>query len=230
MKTALFVVLALVHGTIVFSQKKKTVTVRAGNNIMDVLTTADVFYYPDFTNGEVYLRDGTKVLSKLNYSLLMDEIHFIGAEGDTLALANEETIDYVIIGGDTFHFDNGYIRLISQGRRVNLAQKQVWVISETKQLGAYNSTSSTASITSFTTYRQAGQLYDLVVNADMVLSEIQQFYLGNSNQHYLLASKRNLLLLFPKDENAIQDYLKANKVDFTKRDHLNKLAKYIEQL
>jgi hypothetical protein len=230
MKTSLFVFIALFYGTLLFSQKKKTITVRAGNNIMDVLTAAEVFYYPVFTDGAVFLRDGSKVRSKLNYSRLVDEIHFIGPAGDTLALANEETVKYVVIGSDTFQYDKGYVRLISQGRRVNVAQKRVWAISETKQLGAYNTTSSTASITSFTTYRQAGRLYDLVVNADVVLSEIEQFYLSNRNQHYLLAGKRNLLLLFPKEENAIQGYLKTNKVDFTSPEHLKKLADFIEQL
>jgi hypothetical protein len=229
MKVLLFFLFASFHCPGLFAQKKKFVTVKAGDNIMDVLSASDVFYYPLFTKGNVFLRDGTTTEAKLNYNRLVDEMHFIGPDGDTLALANEENIKYIAIGKDTFFFDKGYMRIIANGGRAKLALKQIWIISETKQIGAYNTTNSSASITSVTTYNEAGKLYDLTVNADVVLSRIEHFYLGNNSNHFVLANKKNLLMLFPEGRS-IEIYLKENKIDFTKGNDLTKLILYLAQL
>src|SRR5215213_4561918 len=98
MKAFLLILFVLIYQTELLAQKNKFVTVKAGNNIMDVLSTTDVFYYPHFTSGKVFLRDGTAAEGKLNYNRLVDEMHFINPKGDTMALANEQDIKYVVIG------------------------------------------------------------------------------------------------------------------------------------
>src|SRR3712207_5371463 len=121
MKTPLLLLFALTYGTGSFAQKKTFLIVKAGENIMDVVPAPEVFYYPQFTSGKVFFRDGTGVEAKLNYSRLVDEMHFIGPKGDTLALANEKNIKHVAIGNDTFYYDGGYVRLLSAGPLVKLA-------------------------------------------------------------------------------------------------------------
>jgi hypothetical protein len=229
-KLSLFILLVLFHCTLLFAQKKKFVTVSAGENIMDILSPGEVFYYPVFTGGKVFRRDGTKAEAEMNYNRLVDEIHFIGAKGDTLALAEEATIRYVAIEKDTFYYDNGYVRLLSTGGKAKLAFKQVWVISNTRQLGAYNSTNSSVSITSFTSYGEGGRLYDLTVNADVVLSRVEQFYLGNNDGHFVSANKKNLMLLFPKDQRLIETYLKENKIDYNSEEDLTRLIQFLANL
>ena len=60
---------------------------------MDVLSTSDVFSYPQFTIGTVYFKNGNIASAKMNYSSLWDEMHFINSKGDTLAMADENKFE-----------------------------------------------------------------------------------------------------------------------------------------
>jgi hypothetical protein len=230
MKTLLFILFVSFHFPGLFAQKNKIVTVKAGNNIMDVLSARDILYYPVFTRGNVISKDGTTAAGQLNYNQLMDEIHFIDSKGDTLALANEASIKYIAIGKDTFFFhDGGFLRIITNSGRAKLAIKQIWIISDSRQIGAYNTSNTSASITSMTSFTQSGKLYDLTVNADLVLKKIEQFYLGNNSNHFVLANKKNILMLFPEWDR-LEIYLKENKIDFSKEDDLTKLTFHLSQV
>jgi len=155
-------------------------------------------------------------------------MHFISPKGDTLALANEKNIRYVAIANDTFYYDQGYVRLLSADDGVKLVKKQVWIISDTRQVGAYNSTSNSASISSYTSYNEGGRLYDLVVNEDIILKKVDQFYFGDVNNHFVLATKKNLLLLFPKEQQRIELFLKENKISFSNQDDLEKIVHFLK--
>jgi hypothetical protein len=230
MKALLFIFLASIFCMGLFAQKNKMVTVKAGSNIMDALSHSEVLYYPVFTNGKVMRKDGSTAEAKLNYNRLVDEMHFIGPSGDTLALSNELTVRYVAVGKDTFLFnDGGYLRIIGNSGRAKLAQKQVWVVSDSRAIGAYNTSNLSSSITSYTSYNEGGKLYTMTVNADLVLKKIEQFYLGNNSNHFVLATKKNLLMLFP-DSDRNEVYLKENKIDFSKENDLTKLIAYLGQV
>ena len=52
------------------AQDSTLVTIKAGNRVKDVLTTTDIYYYPQFTNGKVFLRDGSRAGARINYTRL----------------------------------------------------------------------------------------------------------------------------------------------------------------
>lgn len=211
-----------------FAQKRPTVKVRAGDNIMDVMPLSEIFLYPDFTMGRVFLRDGSKTEARLNYNRLVDEMHFVGPKGDTLALDKEETIKYVVISTDTFYYDRGYLKLLSTGSMVKLGMQQIWKISDTRQVGAYNSTNNSTGLLSYVSISEGGRLYDLTVNEDIILTKMERYYFGDNFNRFVPADKSNLLALFPKEQSSISNYLRENKVNFNNRNHLENLIQFIE--
>lgn len=227
MRALIFTCFALSYCSHSLSQKTY-VNVKAGNNIMDVLSTTDVFYYPHFTAGRVFFRNGSATEAKLNYNRLFDEMHFINTNGDTLALAEEMNIKQVVIDKDTFYYDDGYLKLLSSGALAKLAIKEIWTIAEGRQLGAFNTTNNSVSITSFKSYNEGGRLYDLTVNEDLVLKKVAAFYFGDNNNHFVLATRKSLFLLFPREQPSIENYLKENKTDFNKKDDLEKIVKFLQ--
>ena len=229
MKSLLFL-FALFCYTNLVAQKKGLVTVKAGENIMDVLPSSEVFYYPHFTNGQVFLRNGSKSEGKMNYNRLVDEMHFINPNGDTLALANENLIKYIAIGKDTFYYDAGYIRVLSAGNLVKLGVRQTWKITDTRQIGAYNSTNNSLGILSYTSVHNAGSIYDLIVNEDVILKKVERYYFGDNYYQFVTADKGNLLTLFPKEQQRISLYLKENKTNFNSLPDLEKLVQFLRHL
>ena len=232
MKALLLSLFILIGYSDISAQDSTHITIKAGNRIKDVLTPADIFYYPQFTIGKVFFKDGTRAAAKMNYTRLVDQMLFIDNKGDTLALANEKTIKFIAIDQDTFYFDEGYMRLIADNGVVKLAEKQIWVIADVRKIGTHNRSTSTVAITSLGNYNdESGRAksYDLLINEDIVIRKETQYYFGDEYNHFTRAGKKKLLLLFPKEELSIENYLKENKVNFDKKDDLEKLAQFLGQ-
>ena len=230
MKVLLSLLFSLVYATVLFSQNTSFVTIKAGSNAMDVLTIADVFHYPQFTYGKIFFKDGIVSEARMNYNTLLDEMHFIGPKGDTLALANEGTVKFIAIGEDSFYYDQGYVRQIFGGSVVKLAVRQVWKVVDNKKRGAYNSASASSAISSKSSYYNGTGLYKINVDQDIVLSKVERYYFGDKYNRFVLAGKKNLLMLFPKEQRRIGMFLTENKVDFSNRDDLEKTVQFLEQL
>src|SRR5688572_33049904 len=109
MKPLLLLFFILIGYTDLLAQDSTYVTIKTGNNVGDVLSSADIYYFPQFTRGEVFFRGGTKATAKMNYTRLHDQMLFIDAKGDTLALAEEKTIKFIVVDQDTFYYDEGFI-------------------------------------------------------------------------------------------------------------------------
>src|SRR5678809_1505707 len=89
------------------AQDSTLVTIKAGNKVSDVLTSADIYYYPQFITGQIFFKEGERVVVDMNYNHLFDQMLFINDKADTLALADEKTIKYIVILRDTFYYDKG---------------------------------------------------------------------------------------------------------------------------
>jgi hypothetical protein len=230
MKQLLLLFFILIDYTYLLAQDSTNVTIQAGNDIEDVLTQAQIYYYPQFTKGNVFFKDGTKATAKMNYSRLFDQMLFINPKGDTLALANEKMIKFIAVDQDTFCYDEGYIRIIADNDFVKLAEKQVWVVADIRKIGTHNA-GSTPGITSVRTFRNGNEVTrnNLTLNEDIVLRKETQYYIGNKYNDFARASKKGLMLLFPKEQRSIENYLKENKIDFNKKDDLEKLYQFLSQ-
>lgn len=230
----LLLLLFILIGYCGLSAQDSIVTIKAGNKVRDVLTPADIFYYPQFTSGKVFFRDGRKAMAMMNFTRLYDEMLFINPKGDTLAVADEKTIKFIIVDQDTFYYDEGYVRIIVDYGDVKLAEKQIWVVADTRKIGTHNKSTSTVAITPLSNYSDDGiaraKSYDLLINEDMVIRKETQYYFGDQNNHFVRAGKKKLLLLFPKEQLDLENYLKENKVNFDKKDDLKKLAQFLGQL
>ena len=233
MKALLFSLFILIGFSDLSAQDSTLVTIKAGNRVKDVLSTSDIYYYPQFTNGKVFLRDGSRAGAKLNYNRLYDQMLFIGPKGDTLALAEEKTIKFIVVDKDTLYFDEGYVRLIANYGEVKLAEKQLWVVADFRKIGTHDTPKNTVAITTVSNLADpAGRAksYDFLLNEDIIIRKETQYYFGDEYNHFVRASKKKLLLLFPKDQLSIENYLKENKVDFDNKGDLEKIAQFLGQL
>lgn len=232
MKALLLLLFILTGYSGLRAQDSTLVTIKAGNKIKDVLTTADIFSYPQFTSGKVFFKDGSKAVAKLNYNRLSDQMLFIDPKGDTLELADENTIKFIAIDKDTFYFDEGYVKIIADYGAVKLAEKQIWVVADVRKVGTHNSAKSSVAITSLGTYSDEGaraKSYDLVINENTIIRKETQYFFGDANNRFARTGKKRLLLLLPKDELSIETYLKENKVNFDRKEDLVRIVQFIGQ-
>ena len=232
MRSLLLLFFILIGYADLSAQDSTFVTIKTGQSVKDVLTSADIYHYPQFTYGKVFLRDGTKAAGKMNYNRLYGQMLFINPIGDTLALADEKNIKFIVIDKDTFYYDGGYLRLMANGGVVKLTEKQIWVLADIRKIGSHNRPTTTVAVTSFSSYtdgRDAAKSKDLIMNEDVVLRKETQYYFGDKFNLFVPASKKGLLQLFPKEQQEIDNYLKENKVNFNKKDDVEKLYQFLLQ-
>ena len=231
MKSLLLLFFILIGFTDLLAQDSTLVTIKTGDNVVDVLTSAEIYYYPQFTKGVVFFKDDRKATAKLNYTRLFDQMLFIDPKGDTLALANEETIKFIAVDRDTFYYEQGYIRIIEDNDIVKLAEKQIWGVADIRKTGTHNTSTGSVGITSVRTFRHGNDVTrnNLTLNEDIVLRKETQYYIGDKYNNFVRASKKGLLQLFPKVQRSIENYLKENKIDFNKKEDLEKLFQFLIQ-
>ena len=232
MKTLLLLFFIFIGYIDLSAQDSTFVVIKAGNKVKDVLTAADIYSYPQFTNGKVFFKDGSKAVAKLNYNRLFDQMLFIAPKGDTLALADEKLIKFIAIDRDTFYFDEGYMRLISNEGGIKLTEKQVWVVADIQKMGTHNRPTTTVAITSLSTYTDEtakAKSYNLILNEDIILRKETRYYFGDKYNRFVLADKKRLLIFFHEKQQIIENYIKENKINFDKIDDLEKLARFLSQ-
>ena len=232
MRSALLLFFILIDYTGLSAQDSTFVTIKTGQSAKDVLTSSEIYHYPQFTYGKVFLRDGTKAAGKMNYNRLYGQMLFINPIGDTLALADEKNIKFIVIDRDTFHYGDGYMRLIANDGVTKLTEKQIWVMADIRKIGTHGRPTTTVAVTSFSTYtngQDAAKSKDLIMNEDIVLRKETQYYFGDKFNLFVPANKKGLQQLFPKEHQRIDNYLRENKVNFNKKEDIEKLYQFLRQ-
>lgn len=210
------------------AQKNEPVTVKAGTRVQDYFAFQEMYRYPEFTAGSVVFKNGTKIRVKLNYNLLYAEMQYIQAK-DTLSIANEEEISFIVAAGDTFFVDKGYLELI-YSNRVRVALKQYFKLMETQKKDSYGSAGSNSATDSYGAFNADGKTYKLISNQDRIYKKIAEYYLATSLGEFVPFTRKKAMQLFPQHKRAIENYLKSEKVDFNSGEDLLRLAVYLNDL
>lgn len=224
---AFFLLLVAATGS---AQTYPTITVKSGTTIKESVPASDLYLYPQFTQGTVFFNTGKHSSAAMNYNRFLDEIQFIAAQGDTLSLANEEHITFVAIGTDSFFYDGGYVKLESQTPAAKLGTKQLLRVIDKEKYGAYGMASPTTAIDNYDSFYDGRKNYDLVIMQDLILARKQRYYIGTAGNRFALATKKNVLELFPSYSKSLKNYFKTNSVAFTSKDDVEKLVQFIGQL
>jgi hypothetical protein len=206
------------------------VTIKTGTRIRDVLTEKDILFYPQFINGKVFFKTGVIAGARMNYNLLTDQMLFIDTKSDTLAVSDEKTVNFIAIGADTFYFVDGYARQVTGNSVVKLLEKKVWEVADIRRMGSHNRPANTYAVSYMGKITDGlGRTYDLVQEEDLVLRKRAHYYFGDMYNRFVPASKKNLLSFYESKEPLLANYLKQHKVNFSKKDDLEKVTQFLAQ-
>jgi len=209
------------------AQKKKEV-VEGDENINATTPDSLKYKYPSFMVGRVTFKDGTVGGSAMNYNLLLGEVQFVSAKGDTLSLANELTIKHISIGSDTFYYDKIYLQFVAGNATAKLAKSEKLRLADVKKMGGYGMYSSTGGIDNYSSINTPSGPVRLEEKMRMVLIEHTFYYIGDRFEHFLPASKKNVYKMFGKKQG-LDSFLDENKIDFAKESDLEKLVAYLNE-
>lgn len=226
MRTSLVIAFCLLFINHLTAQQRKTYVVKAGEIPLEVLPNEAMYSLPAFTNGTVFLRDGTTSRQKFNYNIPLDEMHFIGANNDTLAIAEPEMIKYVLVDTFVYYYDKSYLRVIAQMDSFKIAIKQVLVQSPYQTRGGYDAASSVSAISTYGSVYYNGQIARLQIKKDVELEKKSVYFISDRFNHFLKADKKAFFKIFSTKKDLIDKYLTETRVDFNNEENLKKLWIY----
>jgi len=225
-KLILSIVLIYISDCFAIAQEPKDVRIRSGEDPALGFSAYGFYRFPTFNKGFVFLKKGGTSAARLNYHILNDEIQFISANGDTLALADPLSISYITIDSSWFYYSNGYLEVIANHASLKLARK-LRLNMRTEKIGGYGQPSPSGSIRTPNKIIRGSTGQDLNVNQDIIIHKEFNYYWLDQYNTVLKATKVNLLkLLDPDKKVTVEEYLKKNKVDFNNELDLQKLLNY----
>jgi hypothetical protein len=219
----------LIYSGHLFAQNDKW-TVKAGEEVNEALTPDVKFRYPQFIPGNVYYKDGTNSGAPLDLNLLNEEMQFINSNGDTLSIDNESTIKFITISNDTFFYAKKFLELVSGNLLIKLAVKQRLKLGDTKKIGGYDQATSTSAITNVSSLNDGTRVTKLNQRVELLLVKETTYFIGDNYNNFLPANKRNVIKMFPRQETAILDFLKENRVRFYNEDDLKMLINFLQKI
>ena len=208
-----------------YSQSHRSIRAKAGEDIAQAYSKNGFYRFPQFSQAKICSKPGCKDANlRFNYNLLSGKMQFIGPKGDTLDMASTVSIDSIVIDQSSFFYaDNGFTEIVKRAGPVFLARRTVIKL-QTENIGAYGQPNPTASIMKFNSYYSGTNVYNLVINEDVVIAETVYWLLLTEGQEPVKAGRANLQkILPPGQQGRVEEYLKKNKVNFEKEKDLLQL-------
>jgi len=212
------------------AQTLKKYKVNPGQKISEAIPKNEIYSYPEFIPGKVYLRNNTVSLVKLNYNSLLAEMQFIDPKGDTLSLADVKMISFITINTDTFFYDNAYLKMIANEGKVKLANNQFIEMTNREKVGEFGQIGRGSIQTYDKVSTAQSPPTDLVANEILTMAKKNVYYIGDEYNTFKVASKKNVLVMYEKHENEVKAYLKENKVDFNNEKDLRQLLVFLKKI
>jgi hypothetical protein len=187
----------------------------------------EIFLYPSFEPGIVEYKNGQRFKSNMNYNKALGTIQFIDEKGDTLSMRDEESISFINIGGDKFIYAPMCLQILKGNEKIALLKNETVKIADKHKTGGYDIPSASGSIESIDRIDTRLNYNQMEINENLLIHKVTTLYIEDEKGEIFVASRKNLLNKFPKKEEAIKSYIKANNVGFTKQDQVTNLFDFL---
>jgi hypothetical protein len=216
-----------------FAQVPDVIRIKGGEGGEKAVPFASRYRYDQFRNGKVLYLNGTSGGALLNYNIVLSEMQFIDARGDTMALANESLLRMITVGDDVFYYDplKGYLEVVASYPDVKLAVRQGLKVAKQEKEGGYGQSSGSSAVTSYQFYSSGTtSVNKLGSKGDLVLIKDRSYFLIDQNNRAQPATKSGVLKIFSKNRAQVNAYLTRETVNFRLENDLKKLLHYCSEL
>ena len=207
------------------------------------------YLFPDFTEGIVLMKTGSRSKALLNYNALTEEMVFEN-NGQKRAIAEHEVsqIDTVFIKDRKFIVLNGkFVECLYQSGWDLYAEYKCRVREPGKASG-YGTTSETAAVESYSSLHYGGKVYDLKlpdyevdpyfnyllrrngeISKFVSMKQLKKLYQDKKDIFVAVASSPKLALRHPLLRPFLfKEYLKDHNVDYDNKQDIIQLINYLE--
>jgi hypothetical protein len=224
--TVLLLLSGLMCTTILFGQYRKTISVKAGEDIAQAYSPNGFYRFPQFTGASLYNEKRYGQSSMLfNYNIYTNRMQFINREGDTMDMVNPIRFDSMLVDKTVFYYktEPGFLELIATAWPIRLVSRTE-VKLKTESVGAYGGSNATSSISRVKTMVVGTTMYHYTSNENVTIKQSVDWFWMGADGSLLKANRKNLYyLLGPDKEKIASDFIKQHDIKFDREPDLIKL-------
>lgn len=214
------------------AQNREIVEAASGEDLANKVSTHMQYLFAEFTNGDVYYKSAPKGSGLLNYNMLLGEMQFV-QDGKLLALADVKDVIQVNIGNRKFFpfNDKEFAEEILSTGKGQLRVRRKGNAAQHSKKGAYGTSSSTSSITSYSSINSDNRQYNLTVEENVLITLNNFYYLVGPNGKYtMIKNQKTFTKHFPGYNAQIEAFVKEHNTRFDNQDDLKALMEYCSKL
>jgi hypothetical protein len=210
-----------------WSQEKEVIKYNDAINTREEFANSTM-KYPQFIKGTALLKNGTTAHALFNYNYGTNEVLFINPQNDTLALAVPEQYSYIIIATDTFsHSKYGFLQLIRNTPSCRLFLKRSLGLIDAEKKGAYGGYSNTSASTALNSIPNGTGMHPLSTDENLIYSYRDSYFLADRFNNFYPATQKGMRDFAWKNQKEVKDFIDKNKINFEKKEDLNKLIDFV---
>jgi hypothetical protein len=186
------------------------------------------YLFPDFSQGVILMRSGTKNTLSLNLNTLTEQMVFDN-KGQKMAVAKKEMplIDTIYIQDRKFVVLNEkFVESIHHSEWSLYTEYHSKLIE--KNPSGYGSSSETSSSVSVTHMMGNGRLMELEIPDGYEIKSSSFYWLKKNGDLKKVSKMKDLKKLYPEKEDLFKKYIKKNKVKYGNQVSLIQLIDYME--
>lgn len=187
------------------------------------------YLFPKFTKGVILMKSGIKNQLLLNYNSLTEEMIFEN-NGKKLAIAEGELklIDTVFIESRKFiPMNNKFFELAYHSKCDLYVEHKCSMIAPGKP-SAYGGTSQTSSVTSISSIKSAGRLYEIELPEGYEIKPYTCYWLKKNGELNKFINLKQLMKLYEDKKDLFKAYVRKYDVRYNNQAGMIQLIKYLE--
>lgn len=186
------------------------------------------YVFNEFRPGTVKMKSGETYTQVLNYNILTSEMIFDN-NGKYLAIAAPDKVDTVYISDRKFIPMNNKFYEVLLSSPKPLLLEFTYTINEPGTSIGYGSTSTTAATTSLSSLVSTGGAYALKLPDDFKVIPGYNYWIMKEGKLEKAGNAKQFAKIFPDKKDEINDLVKKNNPNFSKREDVVELVKEIEK-
>lgn len=187
------------------------------------------YVFPEFTPGQVLMKNGVKNIVALNYNTLSEEMIF-DDKGVKLAISDEQlnAIDTVFIANRKFvRLEKSFLELAAATPRLYIEYK-CRIKYPGKVNGPGGRTSQTSSSETYTPTDFRRIIYEVVLPNGYDTNPYRYYWIEKDGALKKFKNLNQLAKLYPNKKSLYKDYIKKHAVDYNNQESIIELIRYLQ--
>ena len=189
------------------------------------------YLFPEFTQGQAFLKSGVQQTTMLNYNSLTEEMVFQDRRGRVLAISEESmaNTDSIVIHGRRFvPIGDRFLELLYDSDYQVFAEHKCRVDMPGKPVG-YGSTSRTSSVRTISSLQSDGVYYQLTLPDDYKVHPFKDYWIKKEGELTQFTNMRQLRRMYRNQRAAFNDFVSEHNVTYDDPESLILLINYLEK-